>query len=313
MRLLTGALAAILILGGMTTAEAKTAPASTPADGPAPAQPVEVTADQTLEWYQDQNMYVARGNAKAVRGDLTVFGDILTAHEREKPQTADGKKPTKPPPGENGAKSGGDAGDIDKMTADGHVIILKPNTRITGEHAVDDTDKHVIVVTGDNLRYETDKQVVTAKDDLEYWDETKIAVARGHAIAVKGDRHVEGDVLTAEFRDQPNGSNQLYKMTAVGHVVVITKSDVTRGDRAVYDAGRDIAIVSGHVRITRADGTELTGDAGESDFTNNQSRLMNDGSGRVRALLPAKTTTQSTKPAKSSDNAPTKTESAGTP
>jgi lipopolysaccharide export system protein LptA len=108
---------------------------------------------------------------------------------------------------------------------------------------------------------------------------------------VKGDRHVEGDILTAEFRPGANGGpDQLSKMTAQGHVTVITKSDITRGDKAVYDAARDIAIVSGHVRITRADGMELTGDVGESDFASNQSRLMNDGSGRVRALLPAKST-----------------------
>lgn len=281
------------MLGG-ASAEAKTAPAGEPPSAPS----VEVTADQSLEWYQDQNMYVARGNARAVRGDLTVYGDILTAHEREKPKAAEGQKAPKPPPGENGSKSSSDAGDIDRMTAEGHVVILKPNARITGDHAVDDSDKHVVVVTGNNLRYESDKQVVTARDALEYWDDSKIAVARGHAIAVKGDRHVEGDVLTAEFRDQPNGSNQLYKMTAMGNVTVITKNDVTRGDKAVYDAARDIAIVSGHVRITRADGTELTGDVGESDFANNQSRLMNDGSGRVRVLLPAKTTSQASKPGK---------------
>jgi len=281
MRLSIWIMAFSLALGA--TAEAKHA-TSDNANAPAPPQQVEVTADKTLEWYQDQGIYVARGNAKAVRGDLTVTADTLTAHQREKPKTADGQKPVKTP----SDKKTDEAGDLDKMTAEGNVVILKPNTRITGDRAVDDIDGHVIVVTGNNLRYETDKQVVTARDSLEYWDETKIAVARGHAIAVKGDRHVEGDVLTAEFRDQPNGSSQLYKMTALGNVTVITKSDVTRGDKAVYDAAGDVAIVTGHVRITRADGTVLTGDVGESDFASNQSRLMNDGSGRVRALLPAK-------------------------
>ena len=166
MRLLAWVLAMGFVLGGFTAAEAKTAPAGTP---PAPAPPVEVTADQTLEWYQDQSIYVARGNAKAVRGDLTVYGDTLTAHEREKPKDANGKviKTPKPPANQKSAASSSssdESGDIDRMTADGHVLILKPNTRITGEHAVDDTDKHVIVVTGNNLRYETDKQVVTARD-----------------------------------------------------------------------------------------------------------------------------------------------------
>jgi lipopolysaccharide export system protein LptA len=282
-----------LILGGIACAEAKTAPAQQ--DQNAPSQ-IEITADNSLEWYQDKNMYVARGNAKAVRGDMTVTADLLTAHEREKPKTAPGQKPVKDP---NAPKSDS-GGDIDKMTAEGNVVILQRNARVTGDHSVDDVDKHVMVVTGNNLRYETDKQVVTARDSLEYWDEQKIAVARGHAVAVKGDRHVEGDVLTAEFRAPPEGGpDQMNKMTAVGNVTVITKNDVTRGDHAVYDAARDIAIITGHVRITRADGTELTGDVGESDFAANQSRLMNDGSGRVRALLPAKTTSKATSGGKS--------------
>ena len=280
----------LLSLLGLTAAEAKPAPSAQSPNATPP--PIEVTADQSLEWYQDQNMYVARGNAKAVRGDLTVTADLLTAHQREKPNDANGKeiKETKNPTD----KKSDSGGDIDKMTAEGHVIITKPNTRITGDHAVDDTDQHVMVVTGNNLRYETDKQVVTAKDSLEYWDDKKIAVARGDAVAVKGDRHVAGDVLTAEFRAQPNGQDQLDKMTALGHVTVITKTDVTRGDKGVYDAARDIAIITGHVRITRGDGTELTGDVAESDFATNQSRLLNDGSGRVRALLPAHTTSKAT-------------------
>ena len=72
----------------------------------------------------------------------------------------------------------------------------------------------------------------------------------------------------------------------------------------MYDAARDIAIVTGHVRITRPDGTELTGDVGESDFAANQSRLLNEGSGRVRALLPPKSATAKTAPASSKGGTP---------
>ena len=53
------------------------------ADEP-PQQPIEVSADKSLEWYQDQRLYVARGGAKAVRNGLVVEADLLTAHEREK-------------------------------------------------------------------------------------------------------------------------------------------------------------------------------------------------------------------------------------
>jgi lipopolysaccharide export system protein LptA len=275
-------------------------------------QQLQVTAGQSLEYYADKRLYVARGDAKAIRGTLTVTADILTAHEREKQPGA-----AKQPKTAKDDKSG--AGDIDLMTAEGHVVIVDPRQRITGEHAVYDLDKHKMIVTGNNLRYETAKEVVTATDSLEYYEDTKLAVARGHAIADQPTRHIEGDLLTAEFRDAPNGQSQLTKMTSQGHVTVITKStestetkeatpakdgkpksentkggDVSRGDRAVYDAGSNMAILTGDVRITRKDGTELSGDVGEVDFNNNQNRLMNNGTGRVKALLPEKTTNKAT-------------------
>ena len=175
MRLCAWVLALCLLLGGFESANAKNAPARTPAPART-AQPIEITADQSLEWYQDKNLYVARGKAKASNGDLTVTADLLTAHKRDKSKGAKNTKQNAKP---------NDAGDIDKLTAEGNVLILKANARITGSHAVDDLDKHVSVVTGDNLRYENDMQVVTAKQSLEYWETTKIAVARGMRLPSK--------------------------------------------------------------------------------------------------------------------------------
>jgi len=257
---------------------------------------LDVSADQSLEWYEDQHMYVARGHAKAIRGDLTVEADVLTAHERDKPeagkdQAAATPKPSSQPPSQpkvkDKSKEGG-TGDIDRMTADGNVVVTKPKQKVYGQHAVYDLDQSIMVVTGDNLKYETEKETVTARDSLEYWEAKKIAVARGNAVADRGDRHVKGDVLTAEFRDGPDGAQELWKMTAIGNVTVITKGDVSRGNQAVYDVDRDIAVLKGDVRITRANGMQLSGDLGEVNFKTNESRLLNEGKGRVRALLPAK-------------------------
>ena len=269
-----------------TTSPAPTTP-PVATDGAVPKQ-VDVSADQSLEWYQDQRIYVARGNAKAIRGDMVVQADLLTAHERDTPTDAAGHKVV----GAKVQSNSNGSGDIDKMTAEGNVRVTDPRQRVTGDHAVYDLDQHVMVLTGNNLKYETEKETVTAKDSLEYWEDKKIAVARGNAVGVQGDRHVEGDVLTAEFRDGPNNSSQLWKLTAAGHVTVITKGNVSTGNHAVYDVASDVAILTGNVKITRADGTQLTGDVGEVNFNTNQSRLMNDGSGRVRALLTSRTTTK---------------------
>jgi len=277
--------ALLMAASGAFAADAEKAPKATKDGQP---KQVEVTADQSLEWYQDQHLYVARGNAKAVRGDMVVEADVLAAHEREEPKPGTGK-PAKPPKAKKGDSNGpGGTGEVDKMTAEGHVRITDPRQRVTGDHAVYDLDKHLAVVTGNNLRYETEQETVTAKDQLEYWEDRKIAVARGHAVADGKGRHVEGDVLTSEFRDTPSGAQEMWKMTAEGNVTVVTATDVVKGDRGVYDTARNIAVVSGHVRITRNDGSQMAGDVGEVDFKTNQSRLLNNGHTRVRALLVSK-------------------------
>jgi lipopolysaccharide export system protein LptA len=241
---------------------------------------LEVTADHSLEWYQDKNLYVARGNAKAVRGDKEVAANTLTAHERA---DAASKKASK--------DKANNLGKVDYLTAEGNVVITDPLHRITGEHGIYDLDQGLAKLTGSNLKYETEKETVTARDSLEYWENTKMAVARGKAVAVGSNRRVEADVLTAQFLETHSRSGaqtRLSKLIADGNVNVITSSDLARGDRGVYDMDRNVATLMGHVRITRADGTQLNGDRGEVDFNTNQSRLLNSGQGgRVRVLLPA--------------------------
>jgi lipopolysaccharide export system protein LptA len=298
-----------LCAGVSTSALAQTTPGSEKPPKDEAPKPIEVTADESLEWYQDQHIYVARGHAKAVRNDMVVEADILKAHEREQlaKDTTKGKTatPAKPVPATAPAntpaagmkQTSGDkneTGDIDKMEADGNVRITDPKSRTLGDHAIYDLNTHTILVTGNNLRYETEKQTVTAKDSLEYYEDKKVAVARGHAIEDDATRHIEGDVMTAEFADTPNGQNDLTKVTAEGHVVVVTKTDTVFGDHGVFDSARNIAIITGNVHITRPDGTQLTGDVAESDFNNNESRILNSGKGRVRALLPQKTTEKAT-------------------
>ena len=56
------------------------------ATGPAMAQfeadseaPIEITADN-MEWFHDEQIAIARGNADAVQGRYTLSADVLTAH-----------------------------------------------------------------------------------------------------------------------------------------------------------------------------------------------------------------------------------------
>src|SRR5512132_1108324 len=53
------------------------------------ALPVAIEADQGVEWRQNEQVYIARGNATAKRGDTTIRADALYAHYRK---TADNRQ-----------------------------------------------------------------------------------------------------------------------------------------------------------------------------------------------------------------------------
>lgn len=284
-----GALSVCLVIGVALACGAFTVPHSNAAMLPGVSSSnngkvaTEITADGSLEWHQDKNLYVARVNARAVHGDLTVEADVLAAHKRDKTSDGTGKN------------------DIDRFIADGNVRIISADQQAFGEHAVYDVDHGVMQLTGQGLKYVSGNGTVTARDSLEYYEEKGMAVARGDAVAVQDDKRITGDVMTVLFRPAVAGKSGMEpeQMTAEGNVVVTTVEGVSRGDHAVYDPKRKVAVLSGRVRITSG-GTQLAGDNAEVDFTTGVSRLTGKSSsgGRIRALL----SPDASKKAKSSES-----------
>lgn len=205
--------------------------------------PVEIEADDGIEWRQEDKVYVARGKVKVVRGEVTLYGDVVTAHYREaakKPAAApqSGKtaaQPVKPAETESpgggteiwkidavgsvriesrGDQAFGDRGvynvDLGVLTLNGRVRLASPaqNTTAYGDEAVYDTNQAVTVLTGKNLRFESPDTKITARDSLEYHESKNLAVARGEAVAVQQDKRVRADILTAHLkpRDQKPAS-----------------------------------------------------------------------------------------------------------
>jgi len=226
--------------------------------------PIEIEADDSLEWLSEEKLYVARGNALMRQGDVTVSAETLTAAYREL---------------ETGET------EIYRVSADGGLVVTGPDQRVTGERGVYDVDRQVFVVTGGDLRLETPDQTVTARDSLEYFEARGIAVARGEAVAVRGDDRVEADELTAEIAPDADGEERITRLGARGNVVITTPTDVVRGDEGVYNLETGIATLRGDVRLTRGD-NQLNGDYAEVDLQSGVSRLLADpGGSRIRGLL----------------------------
>jgi lipopolysaccharide export system protein LptA len=257
-------------------------------------KPIQVYADEGIEWDQNTRQYIARGNAKAIQGTTTVYGDTLIAYYEE--------------------ISGGNT-EIYRLDAIGRVRIVSPTETAYGDKGVYDVRKGVLVLTGKALRFVTEEEVITARDSLEYYEEKSLAVARGDAVSrpapskratAKTNRTVRADVLTAHFREnEATGSeaktakkktakkkaaaaggsgNSVDRMDAYGNVVVTRPGEVAFGDRGVYLPDTEMVHLWGKVRITRED-NQINGNYAEVNFRSGISRILASPSDPVRALI----------------------------
>lgn len=225
--------------------------------------PIEIEADDGIEWQRANQLYVARGNARASQGSVTVEGDELVAYYR--PNAA----------GEN---------EIYRIDANGNVRIVSENEVAQSDKAVYDINGGVLVLTGERVRLDTAQDTILARDSLEYYEQQQFAVARGDALAIRGDRRVRADVLTAHFGEGGRQAD-MDRIEAVGNVLVSTPTDIVRGSQGNYDPGRGLATLTGDVKITRGD-TQLNGQRAEVNFETGESRLLSSQPGeRVRGLF----------------------------
>jgi lipopolysaccharide export system protein LptA len=240
------------------------------------AVPVQIFADQGLEMSQDAKTVIGRVNAKAVRGDVTLYADVLIAHFRDKKLDpavagaagADPKKSKVPkavPVSADGAAANPavdpvatSGTEVWRVEAHGHVVIKNPNDTAYGDDADYNIDDAVVVLTGKDLKLVTPSEVITARDSLEYWENRQQAVARGDAVAVQEEKRLQGDVLTAEFAKDPDGRMQIKTMHAFNHAIVTTPTEVVTGDRGEYNLENGIVTLTGSVKMTR-DKNQLDG------------------------------------------------------
>ena len=248
------------------------------------AKPLEIYADQGIEWDQKNKRYVARGNARAIQGGTTVHADTLTAYYKE---------------------NKGKGSKITRIEAVGKVKIVSPNQTAYGDKGVYISRLSVLVLTGRKLKLVTKDDIITARDSLEYHDRKSLAVARGNAVLrqrnpVKGkERTVRADVLTSKSRPKASkgkgggakksgdgGGPQ--RLDAYGNVVITRPGEIAMADRAVYLPDRDTAELWGKVRITRGQ-NQFNGERAIINFKTGISRILAGKGGKdkppVRVLI----------------------------
>lgn len=222
-------------------------------------KPVEIQADDGIEWQRDTKAYIARGNARARRGGIEIRADTLTAFYRD------------------GADKDGQQ--IYRIDAEGAVRIQSANEKAFGDKGVYHVDEAVFVLIGRNLRLETATAVITARDTLEFWDQRQLVVARGEAIVIGKEGRLRADILTAHIGT--GGNREIEQIDAFGNVLVATGTEIAQGDEGVYNPRTGIARLCGNVKITRGK-NQLNGECADINLITGNSRLTG---GRVKGIF----------------------------
>jgi lipopolysaccharide export system protein LptA len=206
-------------------------------------QPIVVDAERGIEVQQDNKRVIARGNARATQGEVSIVGDELIAYYR----------------------TGDDGGEeVYRVFAVGNVTMRSAEETATGATAVYDFDKGVLVLEGDQVRLSNADGTVSAQKALQYWASERVAVAEGNAVAEDSEkRRVFADKLVAFFRDEPAGANSkgaaaaargrgdITYMQGFGNVRVETPRETARGERATYNVQSGVVTLDGNVKLTQ--------------------------------------------------------------
>lgn len=226
--------------------------------------PIDVYADDGIEWLQDGNMFVARGNARAVRAGVEVLSDELRAYYR---------------------KNTTGQSEVWRLDALGNVRIVSESETAYGDRAIYNADQKVLVIDGDKPRLVSGKDTLSASKQLEYWEMKRFAVARGDAVATREGKQVFADVLVAHMKPDDKGHTQVYRVDAYDNVRIRTERETATGDRGVYNVESGVATLTGKVKLVR-DNNELRGCRAVVNLNTGISQLFacpnTQGSGRVQ-------------------------------
>lgn len=255
-------------------AMAQNPPQSPPMQGlglmlPNQKSPIELSADNGMEWRREENLYILRGNALAQSGDLSVRADELRGYYRN---TAQNQM------------------ELFKLEAIGQVTLQSGGQTARADQAFYDLDQQVFVLLGQTITLTTPTANLQAKDRIEYWQGKNLAVARVGAVATQGENRLRANNLVAHFAPgKANNRPELRRIEAEGSVKIQSKDNLAQSQKASYELATGQITMTGDVQLSQG-GNQLTGAAAELNTQTGVSRILgskdnSQGRQRVRALI----------------------------
>ena len=200
--------------------------------------PIEIFAEDGIEWHKNKKKYIARGNAKANKADLLVTSDVLEAIYED----------------DNDTES-----EITILKASGNVFIKNQKAQILGGNiATYNLKKEYFIVNGRKLELISNEDRLTSNSTIEFWKNENIAIATGKAKAYKNNKYsIFADKLVWHLIDEKENDNkskgnqgyQIKKILAYKNVIIETNNEIAYSNKALYNEVSGICKLFGKVKL----------------------------------------------------------------
>ena len=236
-------------------------------------EPVEIYAEQGIEWHKNDNKYLAIGNAIAKSGNMSVNSDRIEAFYEE---------------------SDNSGMDIKLVKAHRNVVVTDENLKIVGGKLAEyNLRKDYFSIFGKNLILTSQENKLESNNKMEYWRTKGVAIASGKAKAQKGNEFKIKAEKLVWYLNENDKKIDVKKIFGFENVSIYTNNEVAFSDKALYNKKSGICKLFGNVKLQKGD-SFLTGDYAEVDLNKGISKLLPApnfdklNENRVRALIDKK-------------------------
>ena len=232
-------------------------------------EPIEIFAEEGIEWHRNKNKYVAVGNARAVSGSLSLKSDRIEAFYNES-ETSEMN--------------------IKKVQAKKNVIIEDNELQIEGgDYAEYTLKKDYFLITGKEITLTSESNVLKSREKLEYWRSKNIAIATGNAEAKKSNEFIVSADKLVWYLTESKKITKVKKLLGFKNVSIKTNNEVAFSDKAIYNNLTEICKLYGNVKLQRGE-SFLLGEYAEVDLRTGISKLLPapgrvPSENKVRALI----------------------------
>ena len=221
-----------------------------------------VEADESLEWFEKQKYYMAKGNVTLIKNGLKLNADTVQAKYIEEK-------------GENVLKM---------IIAKGNVILTKGKIRASGELMTYNVEKKIVSMSGGFQNFSSPSGYIESNKSIMFNDINNQAEAVGKVkIILINETIIFADNVIANFTGK---TKSLKKAIAKGNVIIENSNNKkkSKADFGIYDPIKGIIKLKGNVIIIN-EGSKITGSQGTTNIKTGMSKIIGNTKGRVKGVF----------------------------